>query len=141
MIHLGERRTPAGRIGEAPAIGLSDAGTARACHGAAEDRHPAAAGWPHHRLGAAWRCSRRCPAGAFSFLTDAIDHPQIDCRVTRTTEETHAIIASEPAPFADVFAAQITGRGPRYCPSIEDKVVRFADRDAPPDLPRAGGPG
>src|SRR5690606_2644637 len=62
-----------------------------------------------------------------SFLTKAIEVPQIACGITYTTEETHRIIADRLAESA-VYGGRIAGRGPRYCPSIEDKVVRFADK-------------
>lgn len=64
---------------------------------------------------------------AFSFMTDAIAVPQIPCGVTHTTEETHRIIAENLGESA-VYGGRLSGRGPRYCPSIEDKVVRFADK-------------
>ena len=63
----------------------------------------------------------------FSFLTDRIDVPQIACGVTHTTQETHRIIAENLGESA-VYGGHLSGRGPRYCPSIEDKVVRFADK-------------
>jgi tRNA uridine 5-carboxymethylaminomethyl modification enzyme len=63
----------------------------------------------------------------FSFLTDRIDVPQIACGVTYTTAETHRIIAERLGESA-VYGGRATGIGPRYCPSIEDKVVRFADK-------------
>ena len=64
---------------------------------------------------------------AFSFLTDKIENPQIECGITYTNEATHKIIRDNFAKCA-LFSGLITGRGPRYCPSIEDKLVRFADR-------------
>jgi len=67
------------------------------------------------------------PPSPFSFLTSAIKTPQIACHITRTTEETHAIIRAN-LHRAPMYSGQIEGRGPRYCPSIEDKVVRFAHR-------------
>jgi tRNA uridine 5-carboxymethylaminomethyl modification enzyme len=63
----------------------------------------------------------------FSFLTGRITNPQVACGVTATTPETHRIIAERLSESA-VYGGRIQGRGPRYCPSIEDKVVRFADR-------------
>ena len=65
----------------------------------------------------------------FSSLTDRIETEQRDCFITRTTAETHAIIRAD-LHRAPLFSGAIQGRGPRYCPSIEDKVVRFADRDS-----------
>jgi tRNA uridine 5-carboxymethylaminomethyl modification enzyme len=64
---------------------------------------------------------------AFSFLTDRITVPQIACGVTHTTEQTHRLIAENLSESA-VYGGRLSGRGPRYCPSIEDKVVRFADK-------------
>lgn len=67
------------------------------------------------------------PPSPFSFLTKAIGTPQVVCHITRTTEATHDVIRSN-MDRAPLFSGQISGRGPRYCPSIEDKVVRFAHR-------------
>lgn len=66
---------------------------------------------------------------AFSFLTDKITQKQIDCGITYTNTETHKIIRDNFAKCA-LFSGLITGKGPRYCPSIEDKLVRFADRES-----------
>ncbi|HCJ19863.1 MAG TPA: tRNA uridine-5-carboxymethylaminomethyl(34) synthesis enzyme MnmG, partial [Hyphomonas sp.] len=65
----------------------------------------------------------------FSYLTDEITVPQVKCGITWTTPETHAIIAENIEQSA-VYSGAIAGRGPRYCPSIEDKVHRFADKDS-----------
>ena len=67
------------------------------------------------------------PPVPFSFLTDRITNPQIECGITRTTPATHAIINAN-LHRAPMYSGQIEGVGPRYCPSIEDKVVRFADK-------------
>ena len=69
------------------------------------------------------------PPVPFSTLTDHIAVPQISCGITRTTAETHRIIA-ESLHLSAVYSGQIAGQGPRYCPSIEDKVTRFADRES-----------
>ena len=69
------------------------------------------------------------PPVPFSTLTDRITVPQISCGITRTTAETHRIIA-ESLHLSAVYSGQIAGQGPRYCPSIEDKVKRFADRES-----------
>ena len=69
------------------------------------------------------------PPTPFSFLTQRIATPQIACAITATTEATHAIIRANLAR-APIYSGQIAGVGPRYCPSIEDKVVRFASRTA-----------
>ena len=129
VIHIGAKRIPAGRVGEAAATGLSD----RLC----------ALGLPMGRLktGTPARLDGRTihwdrleiqPADdqpiPFSFLTERIDVPQLACGITWTTPETHAIIDANLNQSA-VYSGAIAGRGPRYCPSIEDKVHRFADRD------------
>ena len=69
------------------------------------------------------------PPTPFSFLTRAITTPQISCGITRTTLSTHAIIRAN-LHRAPIYSGQITGTGPRYCPSIEDKISRFSDRDS-----------
>jgi len=128
IIHLGDTRTPAGRVGDAPAIGLSDRLYSL---GLAMGRLKT--GTPARLDGTsiAWERLETQEADAepvpFSFLTDKITTPQIACGVTFTTEETHRIIAERLSESA-VYGGRINGRGPRYCPSIEDKVVRFADK-------------
>ena len=62
-------------------------------------------------------------------MTTAVTAPQLPCHITRTTAETHRIIQAD-AHRSAVYSGAISGRGPRYCPSIEDKVIRFADRDS-----------
>ena len=129
VIHIGAKRIPAGRVGEAPAIGLSD--------------RLYALGLPMGRLKTGtparldgrtiqWGRLEMQPADdqpiPFSFLTTRIDVPQVACGITWTTPETHAIIDANLNQSA-VYSGAIAGRGPRYCPSIEDKVHRFADRD------------
>jgi tRNA uridine 5-carboxymethylaminomethyl modification enzyme len=128
-IHIGAKRIPAGRVGEAPAIGLSDrlyslelpmgrlkTGTPARLDGRTID----------------WDRLEMQPADdepvPFSYLTTQIEVPQIACGITWTTPETHAIIEENMEQSA-VYSGAIAGRGPRYCPSIEDKVNRFADRD------------
>ena len=130
LIHIGEERVPAGRIGEAPSQGLSAALEAR---GFALGRLKT--GTPPRLDGRTLHLDRleRQPGDAepepFSSLTARIDTEQRDCFITRTTAETHAIIRGD-LHRAPLFSGAITGRGPRYCPSIEDKVTRFADRDS-----------
>ena len=129
MIHIGEKRIPAGRAGEAPAIGLSDRlYTLGLPMGRLKTGTPArldgkTIAWDRLEMQAA--DERPVP---FSYLTDEIRVPQIACGITWTTPETHAIIADNIGQSA-VYSGAIAGRGPRYCPSIEDKVDRFADRD------------
>ncbi|RTL62828.1 MAG: tRNA uridine-5-carboxymethylaminomethyl(34) synthesis enzyme MnmG [Hyphomicrobiales bacterium] len=129
VIHQGETRTPAGRIGEAPALGLSDRLLAANLKlGRLKTGTPA-------RLEAGsidWKSLEMQPGDdppvPFSFLTSRITNRQIECGVTTTTEATHAIIRAN-LHRAPMYSGQIEGVGPRYCPSIEDKVVRFADRE------------
>lgn len=129
LIHIGETRIPAGRVGEAPSLGLS----------ATLERY----GFPLGRLktGTPARLDGRTidwaalemqpgddPPEPFSALTEAIRNRQISCGITRTTLASHELIRAN-LHRAPMFSGQIEGRGPRYCPSIEDKVGRFGDRD------------
>ncbi|MBB5660446.1 tRNA uridine-5-carboxymethylaminomethyl(34) synthesis enzyme MnmG [Brevundimonas halotolerans] len=128
IIHRGDLRIPAGRHGEAPSTGL------------AADLHAAGLALGRLKTGTPARLDGRTIAWdrlemqaadaepvPFSFLTDRITVPQIACGITHTTEETHRIIAENLGESA-VYGGHLSGRGPRYCPSIEDKVVRFADK-------------
>jgi tRNA uridine 5-carboxymethylaminomethyl modification enzyme len=128
VIHRGDARIPAGRHGEDPSTGL------------AADLHAADLTMGRLKTGTPARLDGRTIAwdrlemqqadetpSAFSFMTDAIAVPQIACGVTHTTEDTHRIIAENLGESA-VYGGRLSGRGPRYCPSIEDKVVRFADK-------------
>ena len=130
VIHRGDERTSAGRDGDAPAIGLSDRLYAE---GFAMGRLKT--GTPPRLDGRTidWAALDMQAADArpipFSFLNREILVPQIQCGVTATTAETHAIIAGRLTESA-VYGGRVQGKGPRYCPSIEDKVVRFADRDS-----------
>lgn len=128
VIHKGDQRIPAGRHGEAPSTGL-----AADLYGAGLQMGRLKTGTPARLDGRtiAWDRLDRQEADAdpvpFSFLTERIAVPQIACGVTHTTEETHRIIAGNLGESA-VYGGHLSGRGPRYCPSIEDKVVRFADK-------------
>ena len=128
VIHLGEQRIPAGRVGEAPAIGLADR-----LYALGLSMGRLKTGTPPRLDGRTIAWDRLDSQAAdpvpspFSFLTDRITNPQVSCGVTATTPETHRIIADRLSESA-VYGGRIQGRGPRYCPSIEDKVVRFADR-------------
>jgi tRNA uridine 5-carboxymethylaminomethyl modification enzyme len=130
VIHRGEERIAAGRIGDAPAIGL-----ARRLYDLGLDMGRLKTGTPARLDGSTIAWDRlEMQAGdetpePFSFLTEAIDREQIACGVTWTNAATHAIIAERLGESA-VYGGKTTGRGPRYCPSIEDKVVRFADKSA-----------
>jgi tRNA uridine 5-carboxymethylaminomethyl modification enzyme len=129
LIHIGERQIPAGRVGEAPAVGLSLT-LERA--GFALGRLKT--GTPPRLDGTTidWSAVEMQPGDEppepFSVLTDRIVNPQIECGITRTTPATHAIIRAN-VHRSPMYSGQITSRGPRYCPSIEDKIVRFGERD------------
>ena len=129
LIHRGEERIPAGRVGEAPALGLSNTLKSK--------------GFMVGRLktGTPPRLDGRTidwaslemqpgddPAEPFSFLTSEITTRQVECGVTHTTRATHDLILANK-DRAPLYNGQIQSIGPRYCPSIEDKVVRFSDRD------------
>ncbi len=128
VIHCGDERTPAGRRGDAPSTGLAaDLYGAGLLMGRLKTGTPArldgrTIAWDRLEMQAA--DDEPVP---FSFLTDRIDVPQIACGITHTTQATHDIIAANLGESA-VYGGHLTGRGPRYCPSIEDKVVRFADK-------------
>jgi len=128
VIHRGELRIPAGRVGDAPAIGLSDR-----LYASGLKMGRLKTGTPARLDGStiAWDRLEMQDADAepvpFSFLTESIDVPQIQCGITQTTAETHRIIAERLGESA-VYGGRAKGVGPRYCPSIEDKVVRFADK-------------
>ncbi len=130
LIHIGDERVPAGRIGEAASQGLAAALETR---GFVLGRLKT--GTPPRLDGRTLQLDRleRQPGDdvpePFSSLTARIETEQRDCFITRTTAETHAIIRAD-LHRAPLFSGAITGRGPRYCPSIEDKVTRFADRDS-----------
>ncbi|MEM1020832.1 MAG: tRNA uridine-5-carboxymethylaminomethyl(34) synthesis enzyme MnmG [Pseudomonadota bacterium] len=128
MIHIGEKTIPAGRAGEAPAIPLAEQLYSLGLPmGRLKTGTPARL----HRDSIDWSGLDVQPGDEqpvpFSFLTDEITTPQIPCHITRTTAATHAIIRENLEKSA-VYGGAIDGTGPRYCPSIEDKVVRFADK-------------
>ncbi len=128
VIHQGEQRNPAGRIGDAPAIGLADR-----LYASGLRMGRLKTGTPARLDGStiAWDDLEMQDADVepipFSFLTEAITTPQVQCGITYTTEETHRIIAERLTESA-VYGGRVSGKGPRYCPSIEDKVVRFRDK-------------
>jgi len=129
LIHIGERQIPAGRMGEGPALGLSatlerlgfqlgrlKTGTPARLDGTTID----------------WRGIEMQPGDdppePFSMLTECITNRQVECGITRTTAATHDIIRAN-VHRSPMYSGQIKSRGPRYCPSIEDKIVRFGERD------------
>ncbi len=129
VIHMGEAKSAGGRIGDAPAIGLAET----------LDRFGLALG--RLKTGTPPRLDGRTirwdmlpeqkgddPPEPFSSLTSVINQPQVSCFVTGTTEASHEIIRGN-LNRAPMYSGQIEGTGPRYCPSIEDKVVRFAEKD------------
>ena len=129
VIHQGETQTSAGRYGEAPAIQLAKAlDRLKLPLGRLKTGTPA-------RLDGrsiAWdKLDKQAgdqPPLPFSYLSHQVTNPQIDCGVTYTTTATHQLI-QDNLHRAPMYSGQISGTGPRYCPSIEDKVVRFANRD------------
>jgi tRNA uridine 5-carboxymethylaminomethyl modification enzyme len=130
VIHRGNQRFAAGRDGDAPAIGLSDRlYTEGFAMGRLKTGTPPRLDGRTIDWGALEMQSADSPPIPFSFMTSTITTPQIQCGITATTSETHAIIADRLSESA-VYSGRLQGKGPRYCPSIEDKVVRFADRDS-----------
>jgi tRNA uridine 5-carboxymethylaminomethyl modification enzyme len=129
LIHLGERSWPAGRVDEAPAMGLS-ASFERAGFTLGRLK----TGTPPRLDGATidWSAVAMQPGDdppePFSVMTDRITTPQIQCGITRTTPATHEVIRVN-VHRSPMYSGQIKSSGPRYCPSIEDKIVRFGDRD------------
>jgi tRNA uridine 5-carboxymethylaminomethyl modification enzyme len=129
LIHIGEQKTAAGRVGEAPAIGLAltlerlgftlgrlKTGTPPRLDGRSID-------W-----GAVEMQPGDEPPQPFSTLTERIENRQVECGITRTNSATHRIIRDN-VHRSPMYSGQISSRGPRYCPSIEDKIVRFGERD------------
>ncbi|MBM3542984.1 MAG: tRNA uridine-5-carboxymethylaminomethyl(34) synthesis enzyme MnmG [Alphaproteobacteria bacterium] len=128
LIHIGERKIPAGRIGEAPALGLSERlyGLGLRMGRLKTGTPPRLDGNTIHWDGLQVQPGDD-PPQPFSFLTKRIETPQIACHITHTTAATHAIIEQNLAR-APMYSGAIESVGPRYCPSIEDKVVRFKER-------------
>jgi tRNA uridine 5-carboxymethylaminomethyl modification enzyme len=130
IIHIGTKTFPAGRMGERPAIRLGERlqelglGLGRLKTGTPPRLDGATIEYDILE-----RQSGDAEPEPFSFLTESIFNPQVDCFITRTTPEGHAII-EENLGQSPVYSGAISGLGPRYCPSIEDKVVRFKEREA-----------
>jgi tRNA uridine 5-carboxymethylaminomethyl modification enzyme len=129
LIHLGEKNWPAGRADEAPALGLS-----RSFERAGFTLGRLKTGTPPRLDGTTidWPAVEMQPGDdppePFSVMTDRITTPQIQCGITRTTNATHDVIRAN-VHRSPMYSGQIKSTGPRYCPSIEDKIVRFGDRD------------
>src|SRR6202166_2129220 len=129
LIHLGEKNWSAGRVGEAPALGLS-----KSFERAGFTLGRLKTGTPPRLDGTtiAWSAVEIHPGDdppePFSVMTKKITTPQIQCGITRTTAATHEGIRAN-VHRSPMYSGQIKSRGPRYCPSIEDKIVRFGDRD------------
>ena len=129
VIHLGESKTPAGRIGDAPSIGLAltlekfGFALSRLKTGTPPRLDGKTIAW-----GSLLEQKGDCPPEPMSYLTDEIQNEQRSCFITNTNESTHAIITKN-LNKSPIYSGQIEGVGPRYCPSIEDKVVRFADKN------------
>jgi tRNA uridine 5-carboxymethylaminomethyl modification enzyme len=128
LIHIGAQKIPAGRAGEAPALGLSD--TLEACGfalGRLKTGTPPRLDGTTIDWGALEVQPGDDPPEPFSTLTEKITTPQIACHITYTSPAAHDIIQAN-IHRGPMYSGQIEGTGPRYCPSIEDKVVRFADK-------------
>src|ERR1700726_1653684 len=128
LIHLGERNWPAGRVGEAPAMGRS-----RSFEVAGFNLGRLKTGTPPRLDGTTidWAAVEMQPGDdppePFSVMTEKITTPQIQCGITRTTAATHEVIRAN-VHRSPMYSGQIQSTGPRYCPSIEDKIVKFGDR-------------
>jgi tRNA uridine 5-carboxymethylaminomethyl modification enzyme len=130
LIHRGEESFPAGRIGEKPVLGLSQRLEALGLRlGRLKTGTPARLDGRSIDFSVLEEQRGDDPPEPFSPLTKAITTPQVSCFISRTTAETHRIIADNLHRSA-MYSGRIHSRGPRYCPSIEDKIVRFADRDS-----------
>ena len=128
VVHCGEIQTQAGRIGEAPSIGLAETlAIAGFALGRLKTGTPPRLDGKTIDFKGLVRQPGDVPPSPFSFLTRRIDTPQINCWITETTPAGHELIRAN-LHRAPMYSGQIAATGPRYCPSIEDKVVRFADR-------------
>ena len=129
LIHLGEKNWPAGRVGEAPALGLSGSfERAGFTLGRLKTGTPPRLDGTTIEWSAVEMQPGDDPPEPFSVMTDRITTPQIQCGITRTTPATHEVIRAN-VHRSPMYSGQIKSSGPRYCPSIEDKIVRFGDRD------------
>ncbi len=129
LIHIGSRRFSAGRMGEAPSVGLSATFNRLGLKmGRLKTGTPARLDGRSIHWDILDKQSADEDPIPFSFMTDQITVPQIDCGITRTNAATHKII-QENVHLSAMYSGQIEGVGPRYCPSIEDKIVKFGERD------------
>lgn len=130
LIHIGEKKIPAGRVGDPPALGLSqqlsDAGLQL---GRLKTGTPARLDGKTINWSILEEQKGDDPAIPFSFLNQTITTPQVSCFITHTTQRTHNIIADNLSR-SPMYSGQIEGVGPRYCPSIEDKINRFASKES-----------
>lgn len=130
LIHIGDKKIPAGRMGEAPSVGLSLT-LEKAGFNLARLKTGTPARLSSKTIN--WASLEMQPADEFpvpfSTMTDVLPNRQIECGITRTTAETHKIISDNINKSA-MYSGQIEGIGPRYCPSVEDKIVKFADKDS-----------
>lgn len=129
IIHQGETQTPAGRVGEAPSVGLAlSLETLNLPLGRLKTGTPARLDGRTINWAILEEQKGDTPPKPFSFMNKEITVPQISCYMTYTSEKTHQIIRDN-IKRAPMYSGQITSRGPRYCPSIEDKIMRFADKE------------
>jgi tRNA uridine 5-carboxymethylaminomethyl modification enzyme len=130
LIHIGDKKIPAGRVGDPPALGLSqqlaDAGLQL---GRLKTGTPARLDGKTINWAILEEQQGDEPPVPFSFLNDKISTRQVSCFITHTTQKTHDIITANISR-SPLFSGQIEGTGPRYCPSIEDKIHRFASKDS-----------
>ena len=129
LIHIGEEKIPAGRVGERPSLGLSQTlarcgfALGRLKTGTPPRLDRGTIDWPGLDIQAG-----DDPPPPFSFMTERITTPQVVCHMTTTTRATHDLIRANLGR-SPMYSGQISSIGPRYCPSIEDKVVRFGQRE------------
>ncbi len=130
LIHIGDKKIPAGRVGELPSLGL-----VKTIKNLGLKVGRLKTGTPPRIDGNTINYLKlQCQPGddiprPFSEMTKVIEVPQINCYITKTTKKTHEIIKSNLDKSA-IYSGQMTGVGPRYCPSIEDKIVRFATKES-----------
>jgi tRNA uridine 5-carboxymethylaminomethyl modification enzyme len=130
LIHIGEKKIPAGRVGEPPAHGVSEQLRAAGLKlGRLKTGTPARLDGRTIQWSALEEQKGDPTPTPFSFLTDRISGPQVSCFITQTTSATHEAIASN-IHRSPLYSGQIEGTGPRYCPSIEDKIHRFRDKSS-----------